>query len=233
MEAAASTVVDFFYDRLVGTGGLPACVLARCFQTHRFADLPATLRRLAVTQAEEPLLPETQCLTLLATRGTQPEWNSRHGSAKHRVIPLATVATVAQAPMIHQLVLQLGLSPEQVVRPQANFHDDKQETFGVFYVRQARGSVMVPAQEEFVEPHQVASVLGFGGLLPAGELFAVILFTVVDIAPETAALFRTLALSVKLHLLPFSGKPVFIETNIASGATSNEHSRAAGKVVLQ
>ncbi len=49
----------------------------------------------------------------------------------------------------------------------------------------------------------VRSVLGFGGMLPLGDIFCVILFSKVAIPRETAELFRTLALNVKLAALPF------------------------------
>jgi len=52
-------------------------------------------------------------------------------------------------------------------------------------------------------PFGIRSVIGFGGMLPSGNLFAVILFTKVPIPRETADLFRPLALSVKLAILPF------------------------------
>ena len=55
------------------------------------------------------------------------------------------------------------------------------------------------------------SVLGFGGLLPDGNLFVVILFARAYIPHETAELFKTLALSAKLAVLPFVGGRVFDE----------------------
>jgi len=52
-------------------------------------------------------------------------------------------------------------------------------------------------------------VLGFGGILPSGNLFVIIIFSAVELARETADLFKTLALSVKLAVLPFDGKAIF------------------------
>jgi hypothetical protein len=47
--------------------------------------------------------------------------------------------------------------------------------------------------------------LGFGGMLPSGNLFVVILFSKVYIPRETADMFRPLSLSVRLAVLPFEG----------------------------
>ena len=55
----------------------------------------------------------------------------------------------------------------------------------------------------------IGSVLGFGGMLPDGELFTVIIFARVAIPTPTAEMFRTIALNLKLGLLAILGKPVF------------------------
>ena len=56
-----------------------------------------------------------QCLTLMATVGENPEWNSRKNSAGHKAIPLPSAEFVAQIPMIAQLIGQFGLDPSMVV----------------------------------------------------------------------------------------------------------------------
>src|SRR5205807_7868251 len=66
----------------------------------------------------------------------------------------------------------------------------------------------VPVQREFVIPYGVRSVLGFGSLLPSGNLFVVVLFTKVFLSRSTADLFKPLALSTRLALLPFDGAPI-------------------------
>jgi hypothetical protein len=76
-------------------------------------------------------------------------------------------------------------------------------SFNVFYVPEARESPYIPDQEAFVRPVGVRSVLGFGGMLPRGDMFVVILFSKVAIPRETAEMFRTLALNVKMAVLPF------------------------------
>jgi len=85
----------------------------------------------------------------------------------------------------------------------------EQRTYNVFHVPEAVGSPYVPAQEDFVIPYRIRSVLGFGGMLPTADLFAIILFSKVPISRETADLFKTLALSAKVALLPFVKDAVF------------------------
>src|SRR5262249_44726180 len=90
--------------------------------------------------------------------------------------------------------------------------DQEQKSYNVFHVADAVGSPFVPGQDEFVRPYRIRSVLGFGGLLPDSNLFVVILFARAYIPHQTAELFKTLALSAKLAVLPFVGGRVFDET---------------------
>jgi hypothetical protein len=84
--------------------------------------------------------------------------------------------------------------------------EQTEHTLDIFHVAEAKGSPYVPAQEEFVIPFGIESVLGFGGVLPSTELFTIILFSKQKISRETAELFKPLAESVKLALLPFDGR---------------------------
>ena len=86
--------------------------------------------------------------------------------------------------------------------------DLDQRTYNVFFVPEAQGHPSIPAQD-FVARYGVKSALGFGGILPSGNLFAVIMFTRVAIPLSTAQMFRTLALNVKLNILPFANGPIF------------------------
>jgi hypothetical protein len=52
-------------------------------------------------------------------------------------------------------------------------------------------------------------VLGFGGILPSGNLFVIIMFSKVPIPRQTADMFKSLTLSVKVTILPFVGKTLF------------------------
>jgi hypothetical protein len=154
---------------------------------------------------------ETKCLTLLATIGEEPQWNLRQSSQRHRVIPLLS-ETVNDIPMISQLLSQMGvkLGDLAVAKPEI-IKDLEQTPFNVFHIPVVRNSPFIPAQQEFVVPYAVESVLGFGGILPDGNLFAVIVFAKVPIPLSTAEMFRAIALNVKMALLPSLPGRVFIE----------------------
>lgn len=211
LEDAAERAVDFFHRELVDERGERACALVRFFKTHLYRDLPEELQE--VVRASEPAtesMPHLRCLTLIATRGDQPDWNSRTASRGHRVIPLTSVEMVQQAPMISQLITQLGVPIASVVNPsRALLLDAGDKGHNVFYVPRAAGSPYIVAQEEFVARYGIQSVLGFGGMLSSGDLFAVIMFSKVPIPPDTAEQFRVLGLNLKIAILPFARRPLF------------------------
>ncbi len=212
MEEVANRIVQYLYDHFTSKEtNQKACVLVRLFKTHPFGELDEGLHQFATTLLKGTgAIPEMKCLTLLATAGEKPEWNSRGASEGHKAIPLPSEKAIQNAPMISQLFSQLGLSFSALQKPDPLLMlDTEQSNFNVFHVPEAQGSPYVPAQKEFVIPYGVKSVVGFGGLLPTGDLFAVILFSRVHVPHESAQLFKTLALSTKLAMVSVAETRVF------------------------
>lgn len=205
MEEAAGRIVRYFRDALVGGDGRRAAALVRLYKTHSYGELDAELQRFArsILGGDSPAS-DLKCLVLLGTAGEGPGWNLRENSRGHRAIPLPSVETVNQAPMVSNLIKQLGLPIGMVVRPDPKLLlDMEQRTYNIFHVPEALGSPYIPAQQDFVVPCGIRSVLGFGGLLPSGEMFAVIIFFKVPVSREAADLFKALSLNVKMAVLPF------------------------------
>jgi two-component system, NtrC family, sensor kinase len=204
MEEASQRMASFFFDELGAPDGQQrGCVLVRVYKTHRFGDLPSELQEFAAQVASGPLPAQAPCLALLGTVGVEPAWCARQRSNGHRAIPLPSVEAVARLPMVAQLVSQLGFDVASLITgANETLLDQNEQTFNVFYIPTALGSPFVPAQD-FVSRYEVQSVLGCGGQLPDGELYAVIAFARTTISRETAELFKPLALAAKLALLPF------------------------------
>jgi len=214
MEAAARQICRYFYDGLVSTNGERACAMVRCYKTHLYGDLPTDLQRFAMRalRSNDALTSSERafrCLTLLGSAGDETAWNDRHLSAAHQAIPLLSSQMVQRAPMIAQLIKEFGLEISEIVEPQSIMRDSEGKTYGVFHVEDALDSPYIPAQAKFVQPYNIRSVVGFGGSLTAGNLFAVILFSRVRISARVADRFRTIALDVKGSLLPFEDAEVF------------------------
>jgi PAS domain S-box-containing protein len=201
----AEGMVRHLYERFVDAQGCRAFALVRLFETRRFDALDDTLQGVA-REALPDITPGTRCLTLLATAGDEEAWNDVARSHGHRSIPLTSPEAVECLPMIAQLIRQLGFDVAGVLQPDPPVVFRSSEG-GVFHVEQALGSPFVPAQEQFVVPHGIRSVVGFGALLPDGRLFAVILFSRVVIPRSMAALFGHLSLSARMALLARSDVP--------------------------
>ena len=223
MEAAAREIVQLFRRILLDSQtGEANCPLVRCFKTHPLEQLPPELAQIArgFLRDQRHARPDLPCLTLLGTAGDCEPWNDRRSSRHHAAIPLESVEIVERAPMIASLLRQMGLELETALYPDSNLIlDADQHTFNVFHVEQAHGSPSIPGQADFIRPYGIRSVLGFGGLFAGGELFTVIMFSRVTIPRETADMFRTIALCVKLALLPFARGPIFASE--AHGWNSN------------
>jgi hypothetical protein len=212
MEETAGRIVRYLYDHFLDQrGSQRACALVRFYKTHPYGELDEEIKAFArALSGDIERSPETKCLTLLATAGDHPSWNSRKYSSGHKAIPLPSAQVVSQAPMISQLIGQFGLAVHDVVKPDRAFMLElEQKTFNVFYVEEAAGSPFVPAQENFVAPYGIRSVLGFGGMLPDGNLFAIVMFSKVHVPREKADLFKTVSLNAKIAVLPFTGGAIF------------------------
>ncbi|MGD1903553.1 MAG: hypothetical protein ACFB9N_15070 [Geitlerinemataceae cyanobacterium] len=218
MEDVTEAVVRYLYDRFRNPEtGEREIALVRCFKTERYADLgDCYLQQIARTTGQcDSLDDDVRCLTLLGTAGQEPEWNERHQSRGHKAIPLVSKQFVLQLPMIARLIQQLGLEIESVLTPDPELLVDlDEESFNVFHVPEAPSSEYIPAQDEFVIPYGVQSVLGFGGMMPSGNLFAVIIFSKAKITRPIADRFKTISLSVKTALLPFDSGQIFREASL-------------------
>ena len=199
LESAADTIVRYLFGAFRDPeSGEPQLALVRFYKTHPYCELEPDLRLVAqIALGEAPRDEGIKCLTLMGTAGVEEDWNDRRRSRRHRAIPLASVSMVHRAPMIAQLLEQMGIDVEHLVQPDPNVVPDSEgRTYNIFYVEKALGSPFIPAQVEFVRPFGIESVLGFGGVL-RGEMFAVVMFARVSIPPTVANRFRNIALEVK------------------------------------
>ncbi len=233
-EGLADELVRFLYDHIVDDTDHRALALVRMFAISSYANLNDEQKAIAAN-AYPSIGPETKCLFLLSTAGDEPDWNDRHRSAGHRVIPLPSKAAVEQLPMIAQLIRGLGFEVSGVLQPEVdvlvqsglvshrwpvtNGHQsvagNKRARAKVFHVAEAVGSPHIPSQD-FVQRYAIRSVIGFGDMLPDGQLFAVIAFSRVPITREIAGLFSHLSLSMLLALLPNCKTDRKIESQITS-----------------
>ncbi|MCA8986281.1 MAG: PAS domain S-box protein [Planctomycetaceae bacterium] len=208
------SLVNYLYNSVVDESGAPAFALVRMFETRLFAELTESQQELARTLSPE-IKSDTRCLTLMATVGAEEAWNDVEGSQSHRVIPLLSEEAILQMPMVSQLLQQTGIQVSGILNPESKSLISGCDT-GVFHVENAVGSSEIPAQDQFVIPYGIQSVVGFGDLLPNGRFYSLILFSKVPVSHDTAKLFVHLSQSVRMALLAHLDIPNRTEAQIVS-----------------
>jgi serine phosphatase RsbU (regulator of sigma subunit) len=205
MEEAAAKMVRYLRRAFRTTEGRPAFVLGRFFNTAPWEDLADDLRKLLRPDFDPT---GVRSLVLLASDGEEPAWCDRMLSPGLPPGLLESVETAAQHPLVAGLARELGLDVETFVHgPGAEGAGGRD--FGVFHIPDATEEARVPHQS-FVAEHGVRSVVGFGGIQPSGNIFALALYSRVPLDAEAAEMLPIIAVSVKLALLPFVTEPMFI-----------------------
>lgn len=226
MEEVAAAVVGqlraSFTDETAGSSVLP---LVRFYVTQPVGSLEPDLQDVARATGTD-VFPErnVMCLALLASAGEESTWNDRRQSLAHRAIPLPSIEAVHRLPMIARLIDQLGLDaglvvdPDLVVVPACGPRGVR-----VFYVSEARDSPYVPAQNDFVIPYGIRSVVGCGGTLPNGSIFAVVLFSTTPIPATALDAFVMMGLAVEVSVLPHTFGRVFADAPLPERTEEERH----------
>jgi hypothetical protein len=206
IAADAQLISDHLYRNLVDAGGKPACALVRLYRSERFDSLDPEVQEFVRRSLGEEPSGDVRCLALLGTAGDEPAWNDPALSTGHRAIPLPSEQFVSRLPMVTRLITQLGLDLGVVVSPPSGRDAVAlaHRANDVFHVEHAPGSPHLPAQDEFVLPHRIASAVGFGGILLTGDFFAILLFSHVPISDPVARTLKILAQPVRVRFLRFA-----------------------------
>lgn len=200
MEEVATAAVRTISEETHSERDEPGCALVRCFLTLRRSRLPTRLAEIVASRAADDD-PDDQFLVLLATEGVEPNWCDRRRSRQHQIIPLADPTGSMTFPMVTRMFRQFGCPlPAQAAHREA-FVEPEQHAFGVFHVENAGGSSGIPDQD-FISRYGVASVVGVGGRLPTGDVFALLVFSRDPIDRTRATFLQPWALSITLAFLP-------------------------------
>lgn len=212
MEEVATTAVRMIREESLTNSNEPASALVRCFVTVRRRQLHGRLAELVRSRTEPN--PDDQFLTLLATDGVEPDWCDRHRSRRHQIIPAGTTLGAMMFPMVTGMFRQFGDPlPVQPAQSEATV-DPAERAFGVFHVENPLESPLI-ADHDFIARYGVASVVGVGGRLPTGEVFALLIFSREHIDQARAAYLQPWGLSITLALIPVYER-VFAD-EVASG----------------
>ncbi|MDQ2588419.1 protein serine phosphatase [Saccharothrix yanglingensis] len=199
--AAAAEVVERLRDRFADERGGSVVRSARLFSTRRFDALPEASQQVVRESVSGDVEAGACCLVLEATAGMGPTRTAPTASGMPGTLLPTSAEAAAAVPMISALAAASGS------RSAGGTTREAWDRLDVFHVPEADGSEHVPDQD-FVREHGVRSALAFGGALPDGNLFCVVLLAGVPIPAGTAELFRAVAVSIRAGLLahPVGGR---------------------------
>jgi hypothetical protein len=159
--------------------------LVRVYVTVPFEKLPEANKKFVSGLAQKkgvvaPLKDSTPVLSLMATRGTRPEWNDRKRSQGHIGIPLISAEFVRELPMVAGLMDSLDVGVVGGDKALRGFTSRATAFAGLFYVPDAATAVdgagrkLIPAQD-FVKQEGIRTVFGAGGLFLSVDSFLAVL----------------------------------------------------------
>lgn len=210
LHDAMQAIVGVFWDEFADS-----LALARAFITIPFSNLPERnqsfvseiLRKQSV---EEALSADTPVLSLIATRGRQPDWNAIEESRGHVGIPLVSDKFIAEIPMVSRLLTDLGLDVDLGVDPGGTYRDDPRSHIRTFYVEDALSSVdsrgrKIIVNQEFSERYGIKTVFGGGGPYPESpqHVLAMIFFATESVNMDIARAFEPFIANVQASTARF------------------------------
>ena len=200
LETAAQKYIDTIYEEYS-----ESLVLLRMFVSVPYSALPQFNQQFVMDLATEKgvageLKNETPVLSLIGTRGKEPEWNNRQQSKGHVGIPLVSQNFIDTSPMLSRLFSDLGLKLSWITEPDSGSSiDASNDLAGIFFVENAKESMgsqgckIIPVQS-FVDAYNICTVFGIGGRYQLGShnIVAMIFFTKENFRPAIARKFLPL-----------------------------------------
>ncbi len=199
-EEASQHLTKTLYEELE-----PQAALVRVFRLTATPDLPPEAQ--AVVEADEE-----KVMALTGTYGMEPAWCDRHRSVGHKAIPITAISVPERIPMFQEVLTQMELDYKRL-REVGSVLEVTTKLSGQFYVPDVPNAPYIPAQDEFVKPYGIASLIGFGGIARGATLPTIVyilyVFTRVPVSPEAAERFNQMQAYVGTYLASLEDEPIF------------------------
>ena len=212
IEDVSNRIIQYLDQNLIDQKtGKKSCALVHFFTTHAYGELPKNSQKSVngYFESEQPD-PQLKCLTLLASTGQYPDWNSGESYQKNLVIPLGNEHEISGIDLMSKLIQSWGIDQNiffnNILESQRNL-----EKVGLTLLNfdQALTHSKFLSENLGLIVSNVQSILGVWGQLPSGHLFIVLMFLKVRVPKKTLDLIRPMALNIKTAILPFDGDSVF------------------------
>lgn len=156
-EQVSQYIVEQLYQEFLTDDGQPQLALVRIFRLTDVDDLPQRVR--ALVSADE-----REVMALTGTWGIEEAWQHRSRSEGHQAVPISAIAIPDKIPMFQSVLAQLGIDIEHFYRTQELIAVGDRPYQGTFFIPDATVPA-IPAQEGFVRPYDIQSLVGFGGFM--------------------------------------------------------------------
>jgi hypothetical protein len=199
-EAVSQSVVKKIYDEFQQADGSPAFALVRVYRLTQLKELPEEITSLVDVNRE-------RWMCLMGTYGKEEAWQSRHTSQGHKALNIGA----DQSPMLSAALYQLGLDVGiEYPKPALELSMDN-ATFMTryFHVEKASGSPFIPAQDPFVKPYSIQSVIGIGNGFVSKSCYVLLAFAQAHISDQQARDFSQLAPFVGALLARYDAKKIW------------------------
>lgn len=197
-EQAANFCVKALYDEFRQENGDHIFTLVRIFRLSQFSELPAEIQ----TKVQREL--GDRWMALMATIGQEPAWCDRKQSQGHQAI----VAGENQSPMLKAAFEQLGLKIDEDTISRDLVFEEVSLLTHYFHVPEALGSRHVPAQDQFVKPYRIHSVVGLGSPFVTNSAYLALAFAKALISSEDAQKFAELSPFISTFLASYEGRGI-------------------------
>jgi hypothetical protein len=199
-EAAAQLGVKAIYDEFRQPNGQPAFALVRTYRLSRHDELAPDVQPLIDARSGN------FWMALMGTSGDEPAWCDRHQSQGHKAIPIGE----SQSPMLNAAFEQLGIAFQAggadkedtlIFKPAASMTR-------FFHVEQALGSPYIPAQDGFVRPYSIQSVLGLASSFVSKSFHLTLCFSKTPVNKDDGEKFAELSSFLSTLYAVYDGKGV-------------------------
>ncbi len=198
-EQASQYIAEQLFREFCLEDGQPQLSLVRIFRLTDVDDLPPEVQQLVDER-------EQRVMALTGTWGIEEAWQHRTRSKGHQAVPISAIAVPERIPMFQEVLTQLGVDIEHLYETHELIVCDDRPYQGTFYVPNAHSPV-IPAQDDFVIPYGIKSLVGFGGFIATQEvMYLLYAFANVPVSGEAARRFY--------RLQEFVGATIAIETTI-------------------
>ena len=191
-EEVAQAACQYIFTGVTDENGRSCFALFRIYRLSRREDAPPSLAAEAASATDSVIL-------MMGTQGIEPQWCRRQDSANHQLVNIDENLS----PMFRAAFDRANIDPTM----QTHYEQEDIDAFsGYFLVEQAVGCPAIPAQENFIKPYNIQSMITMGGRFLSGASYVAIGFSRQPMSKVAAARFSEISPHLSTLLAAYEGR---------------------------